>query len=176
LYIGLDNPISVGGANGRGAETLHVSIDQGTITSVGPGKYIARVSTPGLAHITVSDGKTQVSQELRVRTVPTPIAMVGASKGGRMRLNDFKAQAGVRAELENFVFEGVKFTVTSFTVTCTGAGYPEFMHRAVSGNLFSPVQDLIERAKPGSTIMIDDIRASGPGGSRSLPPVAFNLF
>ena len=176
LYIGLDNPISVGGANGRGAESLRVSIDQGTIASVGGGKYVARVSTPGVAHITVSDGKTQISQELRVRTVPTPIAMVGASKGGRMRLNDFKAQAGVRAELENFVFEGVKFTVTSFTVTCTGAGYPEFMHRSVSGNLFAPVQDLIERAKPGSTIMIDDIRATGPGGSRSLPPVAFNLF
>ncbi|ANI90668.1 gliding motility protein GldM [Arachidicoccus ginsenosidimutans] len=176
LYIGLDNPISIGGGNGRGAETLHASIDQGSISSQGHGKFIARVSTPGVAHITVSDGKTQTVQEMRVKTVPTPTAMVGASKGGRMRLNDFKAQVGVRAELENFVFEGVKFTVTSFTITCSGAGYPEFTHKAVSGNLFAPVRDIIERAKPGCTITLDDIRASGPGGSRTLAPIAFNLF
>ena len=176
LYIGLDNPISIGGGNGAGAEKLHASISQGSISSQGGGKFTARVSTPGTATITVSDGKTQTTKQMRVKTVPTPAAMVGASKGGRMRLNDFKAQAGVRAELENFVFEGVKFTVTSYTITATGAGYPEFMHKAVSGNSFAPVQDLIERAKPGSTIMLDDIRASGPGGSRTLAPVAFNLF
>ena len=176
LYIGLDNPISISGANGHGAEALHVSIDQGSITSSGGGKFVARVTTPGTAHIRVTDGKTQVVQDFRVRTVPTPIAMVGASKGGRMRLNEFQAQRFVRADLENFVFEGVKFTVTSFTITCTGAGFPEFMHQSVSGNTFDAVQDLIRRAKPGCTIVLDDIRASGPGGSRSLPPVAFNLF
>ncbi|ULT45501.1 hypothetical protein KRR40_20920 [Niabella defluvii] len=30
--------------------------------------------------------------------------MVGASRGGRMRVNEFKAQAGVRAELEKTLF------------------------------------------------------------------------
>lgn len=176
LYIGLDNPISIGGGNGRGAENMHASISQGSVASEGHGRFIARVTTPGTAKMTVSDGKNTTTVDFRVKTVPTPTAMVGASKGGRMRLNDFKAQAGVRAELENFVFEGVKFTVTSYTITATGAGYPEFMHKSVSGNSFAPVQDLIERAKPGSTIMLDDIRASGPGGTRTLAPVAFNLF
>ncbi|ULT45500.1 hypothetical protein KRR40_20915 [Niabella defluvii] len=61
-------------------------------------------------------------------------------------------------------------------MTFTGAGYPEFMHKAVSGNSFNAVRSLIERARPGSTITIDEIRASGPGGSRTLPPIAFNLF
>lgn len=176
LYIGLDNPISIGGGNGRGAESLRASISQGSVSSQGHGKFIARVSTPGTATLNVNDGKSTTTVDFRVKTVPTPTAMVGASKGGRMRLNDFKAQAGVRAELENFVFEGVKFTVTSFTITATGAGYPEFMHKTISGNSFGAAQDLIERAKPGSTIMLDDIRASGPGGSRTLAPVAFNLF
>jgi hypothetical protein len=93
-----------------------------------------------------------------------------------MSVNSFKAQAGVRAELENFVFEGVKFTVTSFTMTFAGAGYPEFMHKSVTGNTFGAARDLIERAKPGSTITIDEIRAKGPGGSRTLAPIAFNLY
>lgn len=173
LYVGLDNPISVAGT--ANANDLRVSISQGSISG-GGGKYIARVATPGTAKVTVSDGKQSLSYDFRVRTVPTPTAMVGASKGGRMRVNDFKAQAGIRAELENFVFEGVKFTVSSYTITFTGAGYNEFMHQSVSGNSFNPARSLIERAKPGSTITIDEIRAEGPGGSRLLAPIAFNLY
>ncbi|WP_240377604.1 type IX secretion system motor protein PorM/GldM [Arachidicoccus soli] len=176
LYIGLDNPISVGGGNGRGAENMHASLSQGSIISEGHGRFVARVSTPGTVKMRVSDGKSETSVDFRVKTVPTPIAMVGGSKGGRMRVNDFKAQAGVRAELEDFIFEGVRFTVTGYTMTFAGAGYPEFMHKVVNGNSFSSVRDLIERAKPGSTITIDEIRASGPGGSRLLAPIAFNLF
>lgn len=176
LYIGLDNPISVGGGNGRGAENMRVTMDQGSIVSQGHGKFIARPSRPGEAKLHVTDGKTSEDFTFRVKTVPTPVAMVGASKGGRMSVNAFKAQAGVRAELENFVFEGVKFTVTSFTMTFAGAGYPEFMHKSVTGNTFEEARSLIERAKPGSTITIDEIRANGPGGTRTLAPIAFNLF
>lgn len=175
LYVGLDNPISVGGGSGTNAKNLQVSISQGSISGSN-GKYVARVSTPGTATITVNDGKQNTAFEFRVKSVPTPIAMVGASRGGRIRVNDFKAQAGVRAELENFVFEGVKFNVSSYTITFTGAGYPEFMHQAVSGNTFNAARSLIERARPGSTITIDEIKAAGPGGTRTLPPIAFNLY
>ncbi len=175
LYVGLDNPVSVGGGSGTNAANLRVSISQGSISGSG-GKYIAKVTTPGTAKVTINDGKQATSFDFRVKSVPTPTAMVGASRGGRMRVNEFKAQAGVRAELENFVFEGVKFTVVEYTMTFTGAGYPEFMHKAVSGNSFNAVRSLIERARPGSTITIDEIRASGPGGTRTLPPIAFNLF
>lgn len=175
LYVGLDNPISIGGGSGTNASNLKVSISQGTITGSN-GRYIARVTTPGTATITVNDGKKTTSFDFRVKTVPTPTAMVGNSRGGRMRVNDFKAQSGVRAELENFVFEGIKFTVTSYTITFAGAGYPEFMYKAVSGNSFAPARSLIERAQPGSTITIDEIRAVGPGGPRTLAPIAFNLY
>lgn len=175
LYVGLDNPISIAGGSGTNAKDLKVSISQGSISGSN-GKYMARVTTPGTAKVSVNDGKQSVSYDFRVRTVPTPTAMVGESKGGRIRVNDFKAQAGVRAELENFVFEGVKFTVTSYTITFTGAGYTEFMHKSVSGNSFGPARSLIEMAKPGSTITIDEIRAEGPGGNRLLAPIAFNLF
>ncbi|WP_245645523.1 type IX secretion system motor protein PorM/GldM [Niabella ginsenosidivorans] len=175
LYVGLDNPISIGGGSGTSADQLRVSISQGSISG-SRGKYTARVTTPGTATVVVNDGKQTSHFEFRVKSVPAPTAMVGASKGGRMRVNDFKAQAGVRAELENFVFEGVKFTVSSYTITFAGAGYPEFMHKAVSGNSFSAARSLIERAQPGSTITIDEIRAVGPGGTRTLAPIAFNLY
>jgi hypothetical protein len=66
--------------------------------------------------------------------------------------------------------------VTGYTITFTGAGYPEFRFQQVSGNSFGPARSLIEQARPGSTITIDEIRAEGPGGTRKLPPIAFNLY
>lgn len=175
LYIGLDNPLTISGGT-KGAEAVSASISQGSLQNLGGGKYMARVSTPGKTTINVTvDGKT-TPFEFRVKSVPDPIAMVGASKGGRMRVNDFKAQAGVRAELENFVFEGVKFTVGGFTMVFTGNGFPELAFRQVGGYSFGNVRDLIERCRPGSTVTIDEIRASGPGGTRTLPPIVYNLY
>ncbi|MGI8952753.1 MAG: gliding motility protein GldM [Chitinophagaceae bacterium] len=177
LYIGLQNPLTISAGN-VGAERVKASIDNGSLsTGPQPGKWISEPRTPGKANITVYvDGKPLPAPfEFRVKTVPDPDAMVGASGGGTMGVNDFKAQAGVRAELDNFVFEGVQFTVTSFTMVFTGAGFPELQYRQVNGNRFDNVRDLIEHCKPGTTVTIDEIHASGPGGSRKLTPIVFNL-
>lgn len=174
FYIGLDNPITVSGGN-VGDEKVSVSMTNGTLSKSGPGKYIVRPGTPGKATVTVvADGKP-TPFEFRVKTVPDPVAKVGQNKGGPMRVNDFKAQFGVRADLENFVFEGVKFNVTGYTLVLTGAGFPNLAFRQVNGDSFDPVRDLIEKCKQGTTVTIDEIKASGPGGSRPLPPIVFNL-
>ena len=102
--------------------------------------------------------------------------MVGASKGGRIQSNIFKAQRGIRADLENFVFEGVQFTVTGYVIYLTGAGFPDPQFRQVNGNSFDAVQDLINKAKPGTTITLDEIQVTGPGGRRKIPGPFFNLY
>lgn len=176
LYVGLDNPLTVNGGN-VGDEKVSASMTNGSLTKTGAGKYIARPGKSGTnAVITVvADGKA-TPFEFRVKDVPDPIAKVGNNKGGRMPVNEFKAQAGVRADLENFVFEGVKFSVTSFTIVFTGAGFPTLAYDEVSGNTFNNVRSLIEKCKPGTTVTIDEINASGPGGSRDIPPIVFNLY
>ena len=120
------------------------------------------------------DGKPQAF-DFRVKNVPDPVAKVGNNKGGQMGVNEFKAQFGVRADLENFVFEGVKFNVTGFTLVMTGANFPNLQYRQVQGDSFDKVRDLIEKAKQGTTVSIDEIKASGPGGTRTLAPIVFNL-
>lgn len=175
LYIGLDNPVSVSGGN-VGDEKVQFSIDNGNATKDHAGHYIVQPGKAGTANITLTiDGKPQ-QFPFRVKTVPDPVAMVGASKGGPIPVNEFKAQQGVRAELENFVFEGVKFNVTSFTIVFNGPGFNEgFAVRDVNGALFTPVRDLIEKCKPNTSVTVDNIRVTGPGGSRKLPPIVFNL-
>lgn len=173
LYVGLTNPITVAGGNGK---QISATINNGSIVNKGDGHFDVQVSHAGDATINVTTDGHSTPFTFRVKNVPDPIAMVGGSKGGRMAANAFKAQGGVRAELENFLFDGVRFNVTGYTMTFSGAGYPEFQYRQVNGAGFGGVRDLIEKAKPGSTIVIDEIRAAGPGGSRKLPPVAFNLY
>ena len=174
LYIGLDNPLSVSGGN-VGDERVKVSIDNGEIVKQGNGKYVSRPRSTGKATVTLNiDGKPQ-GFEFRVKNVPDPVAKVGNNKGGQMGVNEFKAQMGVRADLENFVFEGVRFDVTGYTLVLTGAGFPTLQYRQVKGASFDGVRDLIEKAKPGTTVSIDEIKASGPGGSRTLAPIVYNL-
>jgi len=178
LYIGLENPISiVGGA--KGAESVSASIDNGSLDNKGNGKFIASVKTPGKATISVtSDGKT-TGFEFKVKTVPPPTPKIGSQAGGRMSANQFKAQVGLRADLENFVFDGVKYDVTSFIMICTGKGFestgPQVSENA--GAYFTPeTKRIMEMCKPGSTVILDRIKVSGPSGSTTLPQtVAFNI-
>jgi len=177
LYIGLDNELAVTGGS-VGDEKVSVSCNNGSLRKVGPGRYISSPSSPGTAVVTVNaDGKTS-QFTFRVKNVPDPVPMVGQSAGGRIPANVFKAQQGVRADLKDFVFEGVTFTVTSYTFYCAGAGFMEAPGvRQVGSNSFAPVQDLIQRCRPGTTVVLDEIRVTGPGGSRRLPQtIAFNLY
>lgn len=177
LYIGLENPLTISGGSG-GAEKTQASISNGSLKSLGGGKYVATVSSPGKATINVTvEGKT-TPFEFRVKRVPDPVAMVGQSSGGQIPANSFKAQQGVRADLKDFVFEGVKFDIISYVVYATGAGFLENPGISQnSGAYFNETSKrIIEKCRPGSSVILDEIRARGPAGdTRTLPPMAFNL-
>ena len=179
LYIGLDNPLTVTGGS-AGAEKTQANITGGgSLRSLGGGKYIANVRAPGKATINVTvEGKT-TPFEFRVKRVPDPVAMIGQSAGGRIATNALKAQQGVRADLRDFVFEGVKFDIISYVFYATGAGFLETPGISQnSGPYFNAdSKRFLERCRPGSTVVIDEIKARGPGGDiRVLPTMAFNLF
>lgn len=176
LYIGLKNPLTVLGGN-VGDEKVKVSLDNGSLTKTGAGKYIAEPAKVGEATVTVNaDGKV-TPFKFRVKNVPPPQGMIGPFDGGRVPVNTIKAQAGVRAELKDFVFEGVNFTVTGFTVYATGAGFNVPGISPNEGAYFnSDSKRIIEKLQPGSTLVIDEIRAAGPGGTRKLPAMVFNCY
>ncbi|HRH60117.1 MAG TPA: GldM family protein, partial [Chitinophagaceae bacterium] len=178
LYIGLINPISITGGP-KGAESITASISQGSLTNKGNGQYDAEVQTPGTATITVrtTDGKVMTS-DFKVKTVPNPTPKVGGSAGGKMKINEFKSQVGLRADMGDFIFEDVKFNVVSYTLVGTGKGFEPTGPQAAenSGAYFTEASKrIIDMAKPGASIILDNIKVSGPGGTRSLPPTVFTL-
>ena len=177
FYIGLPNPISVSGGT-KGDEATTISLDNGTYTKTGPGKYDVNVTGGTECNVTVTvDGKS-TPFKFRVKPIPDPVAKVGSSKGGKLSANTFKSQMGLRAELENFIFEGVKYTITSYTLYATGKGFTENPGIAQNvGAVFGPdAKRVIDRCVNGTTVTFDDIRAVGPDGrSRPLPLIGFNL-
>jgi gliding motility-associated protein GldM len=184
LYIGVPNPIEIT-ASGVPAEKLSVSMSGGgSISKAGAaGAYNALVKTPGKVNINVSaniDGQTKSlgSREFRVKRVPDPVATVGSDaankRGGTISKAVLAAQAGVKAELENFDFD-MKFTVVSFKVSATVRGFTQDA-ASTSAAFTAQQKQIIQQVGSGSKIYIEDIKAKGPDGSiRSLGTICFKL-
>jgi len=111
----------------------------------------------------------------RVKEVPQPVATISGINGGNLRKEELLAEDGLFAELKDFDFD-LKFKVTQFDVTFSGAGGYVKTYKA-TGNRFSTEQkDQFGKLTQGSIIFIDNISARGDDGTtRSLSPVSFKI-
>lgn len=179
FYQDLDNPLSVTG--GGGDEKVNVNVEGNGLTfrKVGPGQYIVTPKALGTATVNATDGKNNQRIVIPIKRVPDPLATVGGKAGGPIGANVFRVQKGVAAELRDFVFEGIKYEVVSFTLVCTGKGFEDsgLGVAEVNGPYFNgDAQALIRRCQAGSTVVIDEIKVKGPGGVRNLDQnISFTL-
>jgi len=170
LYRGIANPIAI---TGVGAEKIQASIDNGTLTKKdNAGSFEANPGQGKEATITVAvaGGKTS-TVKFPVKRIPDPAPKVGPFGGGTVARNSFVAQAGIRADMGEFVFQGVKFNVSKYTIICSGRGFentgPKF--KVVDGAYFDgDVKGYLDMTKAGSSITIQDIWVEGPDGKRKL--------
>jgi hypothetical protein len=137
------------------------------------------VKAPGTVNITVTanvDGQTKNlgSKQFRVKRVPDPVAKVAGKRDGVVTKAELNAQAGVKADLENFDFD-MKFNVVSFKVSATIKGFTQDA-TSNSAAFTAPQKQIISQVPSGSKIYIEDIKAKGPDGSiRSLGTIAFKI-
>ncbi len=169
LYIGLDNPMSIS-VPGVAPSATTVNPGPGlNLKKVSDGKYIATVAAGSReTSISVSakmpDGtsKKMGDMKYRIKQVPRPVAQVGTLPAGSYAKGEIALQNTLYAYLENFVFEGVKYTVTKYRVIYM----PKrgMMEEAPGvGNTTGPIRNFANKAKSGDLIVIDGIRANGPG-------------
>ncbi|HML58194.1 MAG TPA: gliding motility protein GldM [Ferruginibacter sp.] len=163
FYIGVDNPVTIGSPTGW--DKTQVSMTGGTITGTGSNRTV-RVSTVGKATITVTADKKPTNFEFRVKRIPNPVFKVGPG-GNRMPSVTFKNQQFCRAELENFDFD-LKYNVVSATVYFSGAGFPNVTPRTINSNSLASLSDLMQKCQPGTTITFDNVKVSGPDGTRTI--------
>lgn len=178
LYIGVDNPLSVS-APGTPADKIKVSMSGGSLKG-SSGKYVARVSSPGTAKISVSaevaPGKVQTlsTTDFRVKRIPDPMAKFGGKSGGTMASVALKAQKAVFASLENFDFDA-KFKVTKFTMIIAKPRADAIVLSTSGNTLSGAMQSALSSITPGTRVIFDNIIAVGPDGSpRQLNAVAIS--
>jgi len=177
LFIGVDNPITISGSGS--AERLEVRINGGGGQLVGSGpKRVARVNQETddcVITVTTPDGKATPIR-FRVRSIPDPTPMIGTYESGDIPASYFKSQAGVRAFVKNFFYE-TQFNVTSFRITGDGAGFEEGIdEKNNTGAVWAEARSIINKARVGSYIYIDNIYAIGPDNRRrKLTPLIYNL-
>ncbi len=177
FYLGVDNPVDISVA-GVAPDKVFASMTNGSISRRGD-SWVVRPKRPGNAFVIVSAEIDKVKREVdrkefRVKTVPTPVAMVNNQSGGAINKNILLAQFGVIAVMESFEFD-LTFTVTEFNVLTIVQG---FVKEAKSNsNRFTQKQkDIIRGLSKGSPVYIQDIRAVGPDGSvRNLQTINFRI-
>jgi gliding motility-associated protein GldM len=180
LYIGLQNPISVS-AGGVPAEKVSASISGGNLSRTGTGTYMATVSSPGKAMVSVSadiDGKVKTlgSKEFRIKYVPDPVLKVGMSKGPTMKAAEFKVQGGLRADLEDFLFDGVRYDIVSYRVGIDATGKDYVEADANSAYFPSGAMGAIRSLRAGDIVYFDNVRVKGPDGKvRDMSNIKFNI-
>jgi gliding motility-associated protein GldM len=180
FYRNLDNPLSVS-VPGVSHGNVNVSVSGGhTLVSQGGGNYIVKPGAGKDAVITVTatiGGKSQVmgSYPYRIRNIPPPTPYFAGAKHGSISKAQISAAPIVSAVLEEFLFEGVNFSVTSFNFVIREksgilTSIPQRGNR-LDGNALAKVQ----AASRGERIFIEEIRASGPSGPINLPSVILKL-
>lgn len=180
LYIGVANPVTIA-ASGGGDDRTSFSIagGGGRIDKVGNGKYNVFVSSvTNDCVLTVSvEGKVAGSSNFRVRTIPDPVATVGAKpSGATMTAAEFRAQGGVGAWIKDFPFD-LKYSVTAFRLS-TDTDDGDIAEADCTGNAFSTkaVQIMRDHVKAGKTVYIENIRAVGEDGkNRSVPTLVYYI-
>ncbi len=175
FYIGVDNPVTIS-ASGVASTDVTATISSGSITKVAKG-YNVKVKRVGKVKINVSaSGKSLGTAEFRCKRVPDPVAVVGSGKNrkGGLISGGTLGKMSVRADMENFDFD-LKFRVKGFKVSATIGGFVEEADSR-SGKFTPQQRQIISKAKRGSKIIIEDVKAQGPDGStRKLNAIIFKL-
>lgn len=183
FYIGVPNPITVSAA-GYSIEDISVNIPGANLATTGKGKWDVTVTTPGKIMASINaktdGGVKQVGgMEIRVKTIPDPVAKVAGKTGGIVGASVFRAQIGIPAILENFDFEA-RFVVTSFEFSYLPKRGEYQGPFNVNGASFAGAAQVAnyqsKLAKPGDKIFIENIKAKGPDGrTRTLNSINLTL-
>lgn len=165
LYVGVDNPISVS-APGIAKESLSVSGENVSISG-SAGNYMARVTSPGTASISVSARIGETNQSLgtsnfRVKRIPKPQARVAGRSGGAVTAAQIRSQNRIFAALEDFEFDA-KFEITRFSmVVMRPRTDPIGPYQGTNGTFTQQMQNALNSVTPNSVVYFYNIIAVGP--------------
>lgn len=177
FYIGVDNPVDISVAGVAPKDVSATLSSGGTITSIGGGHYIVKVTSgdaQGITNVNVTkktkDGNKSAGPPMpfRVKKVPSPQASYAGVVGdGKITKGAISAAGGVVPKLEDFVFD-LQFPVVSWNMSVFVNGvYVDYTANGASTT--SQMKDILARVKTGQKVMIEDVKVRAPDGIRKIP-------
>lgn len=174
LYRGVDNPLEI---SVPGVDPANIIVSNPQIKKDGKGNYIADVIRfrGGEIDVKVSvrDGETTKSmgsKKYRIKNLPDAAGEIFGKTEGLMSANLIK-KAKVEAKFNNFDFE-LPLKVNSFQIIV-----PPFAPIDCRGNtLSSNAKAALDKAKPGTPVIIRNIKASTAKGIKpKVAPITIDL-
>jgi gliding motility-associated protein GldM len=167
FYTGVENPVSIS-VPGIANENVTVSIDNGTITRTGDGKYSVKVFNGTKAIIRVSgkmqDGESRSmgSVEYRVKQLPDPIPGIGHQKGsGKIPYSELIAQQGMYVAYDdNFEFKA-SAQIYSFKMIITTVN-GDLSLNSDGPRFTQQMKDAMKKLRRGNKVYFENIVAEGP--------------
>jgi gliding motility-associated protein GldM len=183
FYIGVENPVDITVAGAAPTDIVAtLSGGNGTITTAGPGKYIVKVTSgdaKGMIDVNVAiknktTTKPMGKMQFRVKKVPSPLAsFAGITGDGSVTKGELQAAGGVVPKLEDFVFD-LKFPVVSWVMSMNINGI--FVEETAQGpQKTQKMIDLMNKAKGGTKILIEQVKVQAPDGIRKVPGVVLKV-
>ena len=183
LYIGLEsyggNPLQVSVPGYSAGEITAVLTGGGKVkpTSKVKGQWAAYPSKVGNAKVSlfvdVSGKRTKMGDiKFRVMKTPPPSPFIAGVKNGLIDRSVLLASGGVLASLENFVFDGLKYYVTSFKLSGMYQGEVADDVNKKGMGFTKKMRGIISNSKSSDEIYITKIKAKLIGSSE--PPIDIN--
>ncbi|MEF8843999.1 MAG: gliding motility protein GldM [Bacteroidales bacterium] len=181
FYVGIPNPVSIS-LPSVPPNRISPSVRNGSIRQTGAGQFEVEPNNANqecVITVRAEVGgrmRSYGSKEFRVQELPTPTAQVAQKGGGDIREELLKAQTGVFAVMEDFLFD-LSYEVTQFTITTTDrGGYVKTLRK--EGNQFDQeVRNWFDNnLERGRKVNFEDLQAVGPDGSvKNLNPITFTI-
>ena len=180
FYRGLQNPLEVS-VSGFSTSQLSVSASGATLSGsngsyqVSPGREGREVSISVSVRMKDGSSRSMGETKFRVKNVPLPTPKFAGVKGtGKVTTAQLKAADRVFVELEDFLFDGVRYEVVGFDMLGFNRGDPVPLS-SKNDRLTSAMKNLIEVQRRGSRMFIENIFVVGPDGLKRKIPGGVNL-
>jgi len=182
IYAGVPNPFTVSVPGFPSDKVMATATggsfsgSKGKFTANMPASMIGKEVTINVSVQQEGGNKSIGSQVYKVKRIPDPVAKVAGRFEGDISNGEAKAAPGVNATLQDFYFQGVTFTVSSFDFIYIAKRQDPYI-KSNGGWQFGPeAKAKLAGAKPGDQIIMRNIKAKGPDGTvRSLNPVTLTL-
>ena len=188
VYAGIDNPVSISvpGIDNRNV-TPSIQESGASITKDPSGKagdYIIKTTqTTGKIHVITSakaDAKspsqTMGTTEFRIKKVPDPVVVMGKYKSGQtIPMSELRVMKGFRATMgEDFSFKMTAPKVTSYDFNLSRSGKEDINVKSNS-NWTPDVKSMLDKAKPGQKIYLDNIKIVMADGTTRQTSATFRI-